>query len=158
MKSLEVLARFHHELGLGELVLDHNDRSSIKIESDIIVTFELDTVKDQIELIGILLKGPLADKTTLFSRLLSENFCTGLNGARLALDNAQQQVLLCQTLVAEHISHAHFELAVARFVSRYEALRDTLSVPQDSALSGPQTSHTAQNNHFAHMPFGMVQA
>lgn len=156
MKSLDVLAQFHHELGLGEPELDHHGRSSIKIESDIILTFELDIVRDQIELIGIPLKGPFADKEALFSRLLKENFRSDLAGARLALDTSQEQILLCQTLVAEHISHAHFELAVARFVTLYEEFRDTLSATGNTLVSGQVIAST--NQDFADMPFGMIQA
>ncbi|WDE08881.1 type III secretion system chaperone [Thalassomonas viridans] len=164
MKSLEVLAQFYHELGVGELALDQHGRSSIKIESDMILTFELDIVRDQIELIAIVLKGPFADKEALFSRLLSENFRSNLAGARLALDSAQGQVLLCQTLVTEHISHAHFELAVARFVSLYEGLADIFSVPEDvrqSSLAVDNASNAANESgrdDFAGMPFGMIQA
>ncbi|WDE02419.1 type III secretion system chaperone [Thalassomonas actiniarum] len=159
MKSLEVLAQLHHDLGLGELVLDHNGRSSIKIESDIIVTFELDVVLDQIELISIVLKEPFNDKAALFSRLLHDNFRSNLAGARLALDSAQEQVLLCQTLTSEHISHSHFELAVARFVTLYEEFRDSLCADSDIAVSNQGTENTAPlANAFADMPIGMVQA
>lgn len=159
MKSLEVLAQLHHDLGLGELVLDHNGRSSIKIDSGIIVTFELDIIRDQIELIGIVLKGPFNDKAALYSRLLHDNFRSNLAGARLALDSSQEQVLLCQTLTTEHISHSHVELAVARFVTLCEEFRDNLCADGDTAVSNQLTeSTTPLTNAFADMPFGMIQA
>ena len=152
MNMNEALSQFGHDMGLGYIRLDHNNRCSILIDEKYIVTIEVDSIHEQTNLYGIVAKGPFDDRISLFGWLLESNFQGELTGrAFLSLDKENDQVLLCQRVDHNEISYQQFVNLLERYVNYYERVLEQV----DSIPSGltPQASM-----QYGSMPVGMIKA
>ncbi len=112
----ELLAAYGRMAGLPGLDFDAQGCARLMFGDGVAVDLEIDSAADCLQMYGVIGPVPAGDREHLYRGLLEANlFGTQTNGATLAIDGVQEEVLLCQRVPAGGTTPADFAELIASF-------------------------------------------
>ena len=118
MKPEQLLNDLGLTMGLPDLKFNEQGCARLVFDSKTSVNLESDADTGQLQIYTDLCPLPPEGREALYLALLAGNrFGVQTQGATLAVDSANYQVVLCRTLVAEELSLAAFTEVIEGFVA-----------------------------------------
>lgn len=124
MKPEQLLNDLGLTMGLPDLKFNEQGCARLVFDGKTSVNLESDADTGKLQLYTDLCPLPPEGREALYLSLLEGNlFGMQTEGATLAVDSANQEVVLCQTLMAEELSADGFLAIIERFVNCAEQWR-----------------------------------
>ena len=138
MKPEQLLNDLGLTMGLPDLKFNEQGCARLVFDSKTSVNLESDADTGQLQIYTDLCPLPPEGREALYLSLLEGNlFGLQTEGATLAVDSANQEVVLCQTLMAEELGADGFLAIIERFVNCAEQWRAQIEgggQPQPAAM------------------------
>lgn len=161
LKAISMNARQHLKdiamtLGLKTLDFDANGCARLLFDGKVAVNFESDEVFGQLHLYSDLGELPLRGREAVYRALLEGNlFGIQTQGATLALDGSQDQVMLSRTLLMEELSLSSFSQMLEGFVGCAEYWQNVLAEGSVGAASAAGSGRLEEGRRTGGDPFLM---
>ena len=124
MKPEQLLNDLGLTMGLPDLKFNEQGCARLVFDSKTSVNLESDADTGQLRIYAVLWPLPPEGREALYLSLLEGNlFGLQTQGATLAIDSANYQVVLCRTLVADELSANSFLAIIESFVNCAEQWR-----------------------------------
>lgn len=145
MKAEQLLSDLGLSMGLNDLKFNEEGCARLVFDGTTAVNFESDASSGLLQLYTELGPLPPEGREALYLQLLQANLlCLDTQGATLAVDSANHEVVMCRMLVAEDISSANFTHVVEGFVSSAKKWRTQLDDSPALQTESPMSSMAAQ--------------